>query len=217
MLIGGIDEAGRGSVLGPLVVAGISIKNENIAKLHDLGVKDSKEVPARKRFDLFDKIIDIAELTCIYKLNCKTIDNHVYNNKLNKLEAKTMANIINNLIVKEVYIDSCDVNSLRYKEVVKKNVIQKNVKIYSMHKADKNNPVVSAASIIAKVIRDREIKKIRERFDNIGSGYPSDEITTNFIKQWVSLYNEPPRFARRSWKTVKNILNRQSSIYEFVD
>ena len=217
MRIGGVDEAGRGSVLGPLVVAGISIEKENITKLIGLGVKDSKETSARKRFDLFDKIINLADLTCVYKINCKTIDKHVCNKRLNKLEAMTMANIINNLKSKKVFIDSCDINSSRYGEVVKRNVKRKNVKIYSMHRADKNNLVVSAASIIAKVIRDREIKKLRGRFDNIGSGYPSDETTTKFLENWIARYNEPPIFARRSWKTVKNILNRQSSIYEFVD
>jgi ribonuclease HII len=75
-----------------------------------------------------------------------------------------------------------------------------------LHHADTLNIVVSAASILAKIIRDKEIQKIRNIYQDIGSGYPSDEKTMRFIKKWIRVHESSPRFARKSWKPLRNIL-----------
>ena len=77
------------------------------------------------------------------------------------------------------------------------------VKIISEHKADINYPVVSAASVIAKVERDAEIKKLSEKFGDVGSGYPHDDETIAFLRKYLLKYNELPPFARKSWETIK--------------
>lgn len=217
MLICGIDEAGRGSVIGPLVIAGISIKNSNIKKLEDIGVKDSKALTKNKRNFLFTQILDLSEFVCIYKIDCKTIDENVYQRKLNKLEGIIMSSIIKYLSADIAYVDSCDINIDRYTDYLKsKLTIKNNSSVIAMHKADKINPVVSAASIIAKVIRDREIQILEEIFQNVGSGYPSDKKTMYFIKNWIKEYKEFPNFVRKSWRPIREITYRQSKVYEFI-
>ena len=217
LLICGIDEAGRGSVLGPLVIAGINIKNSDIKKLEEIGVRDSKALTRKKRGFLFDKILDISEFVCIYKIDCKTIDENVYQRKLNKLEGGIMSTIIKYLEADIAYVDSCDVNINRYTNYLKSNLdLNNNTSIIAMHKADRMNPAVSAASIIAKVTRDREIQILEENFQNIGSGYPSDKKTMYFIHNWIKEYKEFPNFVRKSWRPVREIICKQSKIYDFI-
>ena len=217
LLICGIDEAGRGSVLGPLVIAGINIKNSDIKKLEEIGVRDSKALTRKKRGFLFDKILDISEFVCIYKIDCKTIDENVYQRKLNKLEGGIMSTIIKYLEADVAYVDSCDVNINRYTNYLKSNLdLKNNTSVIAMHKADRINPAVSAASIIAKVTRDKEIQILEENFQNIGSGYPSDKKTMYFIHNWIKEYKEFPNFVRKSWKPVREIICKQSKIYDFV-
>ena len=216
LLICGIDEAGRGSVIGPLVIAGINIKNSDIKKLEEIGVRDSKALTRKKRIFLFDQILNISEFICIYKIDCKTIDKHVYQRQLNKLEGGIMSRIIKYLAADIAYVDSCDVNITTYTSYLKSNLdFKKNISIIAMHKADRINPAVSAASIIAKVIRDREIQILEESFQNIGSGYPSDKKTMYFINNWIKEYKEFPDFVRKSWRPIREITCKQSKIYDF--
>jgi ribonuclease HII len=216
LLICGIDEAGRGSVLGPLVIAGINIKNSDIKKLEEIGVRDSKALTRKKRDFLFDKILDISEFVCIYKIDCNTIDENVYQRKLNKLEGGIMSTIIKYLEADIAYVDSCDVNINRYTTYLKSNLdLKNNTSVIAMHKADRINPAVSAASIIAKVTRDREIQILEESFQNIGSGYPSDKKTMYFINNWIKEYKEFPDFVRKSWRPIREITCKQSKIYDF--
>ena len=210
-LIGGVDEAGRGSIIGPLIIAGISVRDSKMSELSKIGVKDSKKLTKKLRTNMFFSLVDLADSLCIYKIDCDEIDDNVFLNKLNKLEAEAMAAVINNLHVDEVYIDSCDVNQERYRECVKCRLVSYNTKLYSMHHADQLNLVVSAASIIAKIIRDNEIQAIRSIHHAIGSGYPSDEKTMYFIREWVKKYKNAPSFARKSWRPLRMMLYENCS------
>jgi ribonuclease HII len=214
ILIGGVDEAGRGSIIGPLVVAGIGIRKSKISKLRQIGVKDSKMLAPKARANLFNLIMDMADSLCINIINCTIVDNNVFLNRLNKLEAETMASVINSIQADKVYIDSCDVNPCRFKDSIESHLLlsssssspSSKPKLYSMHRADSLNVVVSAASIIAKIVRDKQIQEIRNTHQNIGSGYPSDWKTMLFIRGWVSKYKCAPHFARKSWSPLKKML-----------
>src|SRR5215210_7381905 len=215
-LVGGVDEAGRGSVIGPLVIAGVSLKREDFSKLRQAGVCDSKLLTVKARQRLYGHIIDLAEHICIFKIECSEVDQYVFSNLLNKLEAKAMATVIDNIFAMRVYVDACDVNPLRYKECIEcelGSILRP--RIFSLHHADGANTAVSAASIIAKVIRDEEIHKIRSQHcDEIGSGYPSDRKTMKFIAKWVAKHNSAPHFARKSWKPLRALLeNHRQSIH----
>lgn len=206
-LIGGVDEAGRGSIIGPLVIAGISIRKSKVSQLRRIGVKDSKMLTPEVRANLFRLVMDMADSYCIYIVNCTIVDNNVFLNRLNKLEADTMVSVINNIKADKVYIDSCDVNPCRFKDYIKSHLLlSSKPKLYSLHHADSLNIVVSAASIVAKIVRDKQIQEIRKTHHNIGSGYPSDWKTMLFIRGWVSKYKCAPHFARKSWSPLKKML-----------
>ncbi len=207
MLVCGVDDAGRGSVLGPLVIAGISIERKNIKQLVKIGVKDSKQLSPQLREKLYDKILDLVEGYYVAKIPPKTIDKSVNKNLLNQLEADYMAKVIKKLEAGSSYVDSCDVNPKRFGLYISN--LAKTGKIISSHHADQKYPVVSAASILAKVNRDKAIEKLRKNHD-LGSGYPSDPKTMRFIKQWISQNGNVPVFVRKSWKPVKILLNASS-------
>ena len=208
ILVGGVDEAGRGSIIGPLVVAGISIRESKIAQLREMGVRDSKMLTAKARARLFGEILKVADSVCIRKVAADEVDGSVMLRGLNRLEAKVMAGVIDNISADEVYVDCCDINPARYKEYMEQHLTCKPKKLHSMHHADSINVVVSAASIIAKITRDQEIQEIRNRYRNIGSGYPSDEKTMRFIKKWVAKNGQAPEFARKSWKPLRVMLEQ---------
>jgi len=209
ILVGGVDEAGRGSIAGPLVVAGVGIRESKIALLHKMGVKDSKMLNPKARARLFGEIIKVVDSICIHTIDPVEVDDSVLFKGLNKLEAKAMAGVINTIGVDEVYVDCCDVNPQRYREYMECHLTCK-PKLYSLHHADVINMVVSAASIIAKVTRDREIENICTRYGSIGSGYPSDERTMRFIQDWVAKNGSAPVFTRKSWRPLRVMLDKIS-------
>jgi len=200
MIICGVDDAGRGSVLGPLVIAGVSVERTKIKRLSEIGVKDSKQLSPNAREMLYKKIITIVDDYYVARISPKIIDQSVRKNQLNHLEAKYMAKVISKLRPDSSYVDSCDVNPARFGKEISK--LANSGKIYSRHHADSRFVIVSAASIVAKVNRDRAIEKLRQKHD-LGSGYPSDSKTMKFIKKWMLDHHEIPKFVRKSWKPVK--------------
>ena len=207
MLVCGVDDAGRGSVLGPLVIAGISIERSKIKHLVEIGVRDSKQLSPKSRENLYDKILALVDGYYVAKIPPSTIDKSVNKNLLNQLEANYMAKVIKKLGARSSYVDSCDVNPKRFGMNISN--LARTGKIISSHHADRKYPVVSAASIIAKVNRDRAIEKLRKNH-NLGSGYPSDSKTMNFIKECISQNGGVPVFVRKSWKPVKILLGKSS-------
>jgi len=201
----GIDDAGRGPMLGPLVIAGISLEKKNIKKLNALGVKDSKKLSANSRELLYKKIIEIVDDYYIAKISPRLIDASVKKHCLNGLEAKYMAKVVSKLNPDTSYVDSCDVNPKRFGKEISK--LSDNHKIKSYHRADSKFVVVSAASILAKVARDRAIAKLRKDHD-LGSGYPSDSVTVNFVTKYYKKNQKMPNFVRKSWKPVQKIMGK---------
>ncbi len=208
MLVAGVDEAGRGSVIGPLVVAGISIEENDISKLIDIGVKDSKLLSPEKRVKLAKQIRQLALNNHIVFLSPMEIDRVVETGKrlhrLNRLEAQSMARVITILKPDVAYVDASDVVANRFGEHVSEN-LDFTIKIVSEHKADLTYPIVSAASIVAKVERDQAIFHLQKRHGNLGCGYPSDSNTINFLADWIKKFGTYPNFVRKSWKTSKRV------------
>lgn len=204
MLICGVDEAGRGSMLGPLVVAAIAIEKSNIPELEKIGVKDSKKLSPKMRDMLYKKIIKIVDDYAISKATPKQIDLAVSQHKLNNLESIHMAKVIQKLGPSISYVDSCDVNAARFGRELAKTCPGK---IKSYHHADARFVVVSAASIIAKVTRDRAIAKLAKNHP-VGSGYPSDSKTISFVRNWFLQHGKLPDFVRKSWAPAKLIMSQ---------
>ena len=203
MKICGVDDAGRGSMIGPMVIAGISIEKKNIPKLRKLGVRDSKKLSPKKRELLYKEIIKLVDDYHVIRIPPKTIDKYVFEHNLNHLEAKKMAAVITHLQSDISYVDSCDVNAARFGREI--SDLSNKSKVRSYHYADSRFVVVSAASIIAKVSRDRSIARLNKNYE-FGSGYPSDKKSVNFVKKLVSARKPLPSPVRKSWKPVQKIL-----------
>ena len=208
MKIAGVDDAGRGSVIGPLVIAGVVVEEEKLPRLRDLGVKDSKLLSPHRREQLEQEIKKLVLQFHVVKLPPIEIDQVVETrkklHKLNRLEADTMAEVIEVLKPDIAYVDASDVLAERFKEHIEEKLPFK-VKIVSEHKADVTYPVVSAASIIAKVERDRAIQELSKKYCDIGAGYPSDPKTIRFLENWITKYGSYPDFVRKSWKPAKRL------------
>lgn len=206
MRILGIDEAGRGCVMGPLVLGGVLVDARRQSELAQLGVKDSKLLSRVRREQLVDAIRQIALDTRIIKLSPAEIDKVVESRRklrrLNRLEAQTMAKIIEELKPDVAIVDAPDVLTDRYKEHITE-CLSFSPQVVSEHKADKNHPVVSAASIIAKVERDSSIDALKAKYGDFGSGYMSDLKTRAFLENLAAKQGEYPHFVRRSWKPAK--------------
>jgi ribonuclease HII len=214
MLVAGIDEAGRGCVIGPLVIAGILIKQENTQSLIALGVKDSKQLTAKKRETLYPEILSLCEKHAIIQVKPAEIDHAVESKrklyKLNRLEAQTMAQIVTALKPEIAYIDAADVLEQRFGQHVQEASLFK-TNIISEHRADQTYPIVSAASIIAKVTRDNEIAMLREQFGDFGTGYLTDQKTQMFLVEWLKNHADYPHCVRQSWKPAKAAKNQRGT------
>jgi ribonuclease HII len=215
VLVAGVDEAGRGCVIGPLVIAGYLIKEENLPVLAQLGVKDSKLLSPKKREALSKEITRISEKHYVVKLAPSEIDRAVESNrklhKLNRLEAQSMAHILNALKPDQAYVDAADVVEDRFKHHIQEALTIR-VTVTSKHKADRIYPVVSAASIRAKVERDNEIAALKDAYGDFGSGYLTDQKTTRFLRQWLQTHDEYPDCVRKSWKPAKQVKNEKGTV-----
>ena len=206
MLVCGVDDAGRGSVLGPLVIAGIVIKQTKVNQLKKQGIRDSKKLTPLARERLYKIIINIVDNYYVARISPKIIDKSVFNHSLNHLEAQYMAKVISKLSPSIAFVDSCDVNPRRFGKEISKLTFRSKIKSY--HHADSKFVVVSAASILAKVSRDRAITRLRKKY-TVGSGYPSDPKTKAFIKKSIKR-NIPLTFIRKSWKPVQILLKKKN-------
>ena len=212
--IAGVDDAGRGPVIGPLVIAGAAFHEDQIELLRSLGVKDSKVLSSKKREMLAGEIKKLALSWHYVELPPNEVDPYVFSTKrlfkLNYLEAKKMAEVIAALFPDEVYVDASDVNEERFADQILEHLPSR-IPITSKHHADATYPVVSAASILAKVQRDSSIAELRQEFGDFGSGYPSDPKTEDFLINWRREHGCYPDFARQSWRTLKRL---EESIYQ---
>jgi ribonuclease HII len=205
-VICGVDEAGKGSVLGPMVIAAVGIASEDI--LEGIRVRDSKLLSVKERERLY-KIIRKKCRIATVRLDAQQIDIMRRDMTLNEAVARSHAQVIVKLSPDYAYLDACDVNTFRYAEMVKNHLVLP-CEIISEHHADEKFPVVSAASIIAKVTRDRAIATLAKKYGTIGSGYPSDPVTIRFLNSYIDEHHVPPPIARKSWKTISAILSKKS-------
>ena len=202
-MICGVDEAGKGPVIGPLVVAAVKVKNAK--DIENIGVKDSKQLTPNKRKELaeiikseFDYAVEIIE--------AEVVDQYRRRNKLNELNREAFERLISKLNPNVAYVDAADVNEQRFGSQIKNSLTNENdTDVIAMHKADAKIDVVAAASIIAKETREREIKKIKDEIGDFGSGYPSDEKTIKFLKSFFADNGKWPTGTRKSWKTLERI------------
>ena len=208
MMILGIDEAGRGPVIGPMVIAGVLIKEDRMEKLNILSLKDSKQYSARQREELYRKIVTIIDGYEILIVSPSDIDAALSdpNKNLNWLEADKMITLWEKFRPGKLIADCPSTNTKKFTEYVRNRIDQETVLVLE-HKADENYPVVSAASILAKVTRDNSIETLKGIYGDFGSGYLTDPKTQAFLKTQHNL----PIFRKTwiSWKRIEQSKNQK--------
>lgn len=196
----GIDEAGRGSVLGPLVIAGVLIPEKMEKVLVRMGVKDSKKLAPHRRTILSRKLKKMFDYEIVV-ISAREIDEMRADGiNLNEIEKNAMESILLKIKPEKAIVDAVDVKAERFQNNLCDDT---GLNVIAEHKADDKYIEVSAASIIAKAERDDQIAQINKEFiksGGIGSGYPSDPKTKDFLTNYT--YDEMPDFVRRSWATV---------------
>ncbi|MCI4330523.1 MAG: ribonuclease HII [Thermoplasmata archaeon] len=206
----GIDEAGRGSLVGPLVVGGFLVPKGVAERLVALGVKDSKLLSPERRTEIYGALGAFGRRLSV-SFSPSTVDRYVATGRLNRLEAEAFARLVRRAGAGVAYVDACDPVAERFGTLVGK-LSGGSTRIVARHRADRDLPVVGAASIVAKVRRDRAIEQLRVSLGTgLGSGYPSDERTVAFVRAALESGGPAPSWVRASWQTTERLMRERSA------
>lgn len=207
-MISGIDEAGKGPVLGPMCVAGVLLDEKKLDALLQMGVKDSKQLTTKKREAFAAEIKALADEYYILEVSPFQIDELRKIMTMNEIMVICYAKVLEALKPDHAFVDAADVIAERFGENIRKNYAGR-LEITSEHNADEKYPIVSAASILAKVHRDALVKALEEKVGvEIGSGYPGDPKTIRFLENWIQEHGTLPDFSRSSWETAQRLLEK---------
>jgi ribonuclease HII len=205
MLLLGVDEAGKGPVIGSMFVAGLVIEEEKQFDLAALGVRDSKQVAPLRRERLAKNILSLAKDHYILEVSPWVIDELRQVMTMNEIMVRCHAHVVSRLHADKAILDAADVNEERFAERVR-NASSTKMQLVAEHKADQKHQVVSAASILAKVRRDESIRQLEQSLNcTIGSGYPNDPQTIEFRKRWIMEKGGLPPFVRSTWATAQRL------------
>lgn len=208
--IAGLDEAGRGPVLGPMVLCGVVVDGEGLEEMKRAGVRDSKLLSPGRRERLAPLILSLCRRAEVVELQPAEIDASLEGGiNLNELEAREFARILNRLKPRVAYVDSPDPNPDLFRRRLERH-LEVEVELVVENSADRKYTVVGAASILAKVRRDARLAELRERYGELGSGYSHDPLTVRFLRRWVEEHGDLPPFARRSWETCRRLKGASS-------
>ncbi len=208
MMSCGVDEAGRGPMFGPLVVGAVFCEDDSV--LREIGVRDSKMLSPARRERMYDEIVSAAAHWCTVPISAEEIDSLMASKSLNAIELGMFAEAVSRYDADVVYADCPDVNTERFGRTME--AMLNGRRVVAAHKADALYPVVSAASIVAKVTRDRMLEDLGREFGvDVGSGYPSDAVTVAFIEKWIKDNGCAPKHTRTSWEPVRKMLSARKT------
>ncbi len=200
--VAGLDEAGRGSLVGELFVA-LTVFPRSVVEGPDLaGVRDSKTLEPEERRALIDRILEKACYAAVATIPPSMIDEE----NLNKLEYRAMAMLLRDAISRGVRPARITIDLVGAASMLKASLARAGIRgeIIAEERADAKYPEVSAASIVAKVLRDERIRELAQEYGDLGSGYPSDPRVLEWLRQQC-LSGEPPPIVRRSWATLDKV------------
>ncbi len=200
-LVMGIDEAGRGCVIGPLFLAAFLISEEDhlIDRLNDWGVRDSKLLLSHRRDLLAGQLKKLAVGYKVARIPPRLLDRF----SLNELEAKFSAELINRFNPHRVYLDApASGRGIRNYCSSVASLCSAPPRLVGANKMDDTNVLVAAASILAKSAREQHIRTLKKKFGDFGSGYPSDPKTTKWLAGWKRSHGDWPGVVRRKWQTL---------------
>ncbi|RZN61427.1 ribonuclease HII [Methanonatronarchaeum sp. AMET6-2] len=223
MKVVGVDEAGKGPVIGPMVVSGVTVTQENHnhretpSQLKNLVLKDSKKIRPEKRVEYAEKIKRLSTSHHTITVSAKQIDELRRVMTMNEIMVKAYSQLLSQMDFDVALLDAADVNEQRFADNVKRE-LGTDKEVNARHGADDIYPLVSAASILAKVRRDQEIKDIeRKTGEVIGTGYPHDKRTIRYIENHLKQKGRLPPETRESWKTATRLekKHQQKNLSEY--
>jgi ribonuclease HII len=202
----GIDEAGRGPVIGSMFIGGFMVEKDKLSDLEDLGVKDSKKLSEKKRERLREELDDFGE-TFLVEFTASQIDDLSEVMSLNEIELKGFAEVVDSAEPDEVFMDLPEPDGDRFigkvQDLMKTDI---DLDFTAEHGADDTFPVVSAASIVAKSAREKHVEELQRKYGyDFKSGYPHDDPTIEFLKDYLEEKGDLPPETRESWSTAERI------------
>lgn len=201
----GVDEAGRGAWIGPLVVGAVAVPRLSLPAVVATGARDSKALSPARREEVLGRLEKCAALRSV-AASPREVDRHVADGQLNQLEARLFGEIVRPFAPAEARVDACDANARRFAGSVARHA-GPTVRVLARHHADARDPLVGAASIVAKVTRDRAIRRLGQELGaDVGSGYPSDPVTVAFVRRTVAPGDPIPAWLRGSWSTTLRVI-----------
>lgn len=215
----GIDEAGRGPVLGSMFIGGFLIEENDTSKLEDIGAKDSKKLSDKKRESIRDKLDSIGDVY-LEEFTASSIDRMMDVMSINDIELKGFADVIDRAEPDKVIMDLPEPDAKKFigkiKDLMDTDYHQ--VEFVAEHGADDKYPVVSAASIVAKSARESHVEDLHSKYGyDFASGYPHDKPTIEFIEKYIEQEGELPSETRKSWSTAQRLVkqSKQNSLGDF--
>ncbi len=196
----GLDEAGRGAAIGPLVIACVSAP---LGSLAQLGVRDSKRLSPRRRETLFPEIVARASVK-VRELWPDELNVLMEEKSLNRIELEAMAQLIRESRCSRAFVDAVSPDEEAFARELEEAT---GVRVIAKHEAESLFDLVAAASIVAKVVRDKRIREIASEIGDFGSGYPSDPKTMEFLRKYVKEKGSLPPYVRKKWKNVRRLLS----------
>lgn len=197
----GIDEAGRGAVIGPLIVAGVLAEETELGHLRALGAQDSKRVPRPRRRGILCRIAREGYPVRAMVIRAKEVDAC----NLTELELSAAAHLIRKLSPDRVVIDTPVVPRAIPRFLSRLSDLSgcETSRLSAFAGADRAHPAVGAASLAAKVTRDAFVLFLREKFGDFGWGYPGEEKAARFLGEWFQSHGELPPICRTRWRSVR--------------
>jgi len=206
----GIDEAGRGCVIGPLVVACVAADEADRRWFWKNNVRDSKIVPGPQR----DKLAQLIKERCWFQLavvHAPQIDEAVRDRSknLNGLELEMMSELLRDFMDGHseceavALVDAPSISAQHYLEILQMASGWPDMeRLKAKHEADRTDRTVAAASILAKAERERLIAKLKQELGvDFGCGYAHDERTRDFLK----ICPRDTACVRWSWSTTRGL------------
>lgn len=205
-MIFGCDEAGKGPVLGSMFVSCVAGEEEDIPD----GVRDSKSLSDRRIHSLAEKIKSNMTVSVVEATTTEIDKNQMTD--LSVVKFSDSIRCVDYEDYEQGFIDCFVNNRETVEERLRSNLnLPEDYDLVVEFSADENYSVVSAASIVAKSERENHVEKLSDKYDeDIGSGYPSDPNTREFIANYINENGEPPECARTSWSTIDDMLEEHS-------
>lgn len=212
----GVDEAGKGPALGSMFAAAVYCESQEVLPE---GIADSKRLDPARREELAATIraderiaVGVAEITPARIDDPETDMNSLAVTAHAEAIADAVADLETSRSESDALsclCDACDTDADRFAARVREGcaeLLEVPLAVDARHGADDDSPLVGAASIVAKVERDAHVAALAEEYGPVGSGYPSDPNTRDFLEAYVDEHGELPSCARASWSTCRDLL-----------